>query len=109
MSIIFNDYTHIVEFIAENKGRYSEGYIAGIVKHEMETEFASEMAIDAVMLQAQPRSIIGKRLIEHYGSTEAAMAAIPSLTADLNLAHEIVPELKELLASGLLRSSRHFI
>ena len=109
MNIIFNDYAHIVEFIAQNRERYSETYITGIVKTEMEAEFASELAIDAVMFQAQPRSIIGKRLIEHYGSKQAALAAIPTLTANLELAHEIIPELKELLASGLLRSSRHFI
>ena len=79
MNIIFNDFTHIVEFIAENKGRYSESYIAGIVKHEMETEFASELAIDAVMLQAKPMTILGERLIAYFGNKQAALDGMQKL------------------------------
>jgi len=79
MNILHNSYAYIAEFINQNKGKYSESYIAAIVKTKLTEEYASESAIDTIMLQAKPMTILGERLIEKLSSLEAAHSAIPEI------------------------------
>ena len=85
MYIKFKDYSNITKFVEKAKGRYSEAEMASIVQSMLDVEFASEVIIDTIMLQTKPKTILGERLIEHFGSTEAALANIPDLVNSYSL------------------------
>ena len=108
MDIIVKDYTYITEFINRNRGKLSEAELAAIVRNMLDAEFATELLVDTLMMQANPQSIVGRRLIGYYGNVNAALEAIPHLVKNLELAHEIIPELGFLLSNGLLKSSKFF-
>ena len=77
MNICFRDYTHITDFINVNRGKYSEAHMATIVKSMLDAEFASEMAVDHLMWQVKPDTLLGEWLVREFGSFEDAYVAIP--------------------------------
>ena len=72
MSIFVKDHSPITQFIRENKGKLSETELASIVQNYADTGVASEFAVEQLMLQAKPKTILIEQAIENFGGVELA-------------------------------------
>jgi len=91
MNIFVKNHSQITHLISENKGRLSEAELVSLVNYYADTEFASEIAVEQLMWQAKPKTLLIERAVEGFGGIEFAFANLEcflGLLRSINLPDE---------------------